>query len=734
MKAAKTADFEELNVLFPSLCWAPDNKRVALSSKGGGYNSISIINTDNGDVEFLPIEMDGIESVAWSYDGKKIAFVGQNRKQSDIYVYDFETKETVNILNDIFSDTDPSWSRDNKKIFFSSDRGSQLKQLKEDYDMFKHDVKQKDLYMVDIDTKEITRITNWKYSNEQFAVPSADGKEILFSSDYNGIGNIYKKRIVLLPSDNVKSIADLPAEPVTNSLSEISQMTLSYDAKKLAFTSLYKDGYNIFVLDNPFDIKLDKKELKQTVYMSKLTDPKRNNNTLQAGAALKDTSMISPKPAFAAADTTKNEIGKKIFTGQLKSKDSKKDSAKIDYSKYVFGNGNNYLDSTTVKKKEILFKETLDSDGNYLVNKYRINFSPDLIYANADFSTLYGAYGSTVLSFSDMLGNHRLVGMTNLQMDLKNSDYGLAYYYLENKLDIGFSLMHTARFFYASNGSESNLYRYRNLSFSVLGSYPLNKFYRVDLSLGLLNVTSENLDDQYVPSQSAFFITPSISFIHDNILFGYYSPIEGTRYNLTLFGNPGFNDTKRSFASLLLDYRTYMRFFFDNSFVVRFAGGYSAGINPQRFLLGGTDNWLNREFATNDIPINTVDEFAFLSLATPMRGYNLAQRMGSKYVLLNLELRSPLIRYLVTGPLPLLFQNILGTIFIDAGAAWDKNTDLQFFAKNDAGKLVTKDLLLGTGFGLRFNFIFLWRFDVAWSYNMQSFSQPKYYWSIGLDF
>jgi Tol biopolymer transport system component len=734
LSSGKTTDLEELNVLFPSLCWAPDNKRVALSLKRAGYNSIAIINTENSDIDFLPVNMDGIESVSWSFDGKKIAFVGQNTKQSDIYVYDFDTNTTTNVINDIFSDTDPSWSRDNKKIFFSSDRGDLLKQTKEDYEMYKHDVKQNDLYMIDLDTKEITRITKWKHSNEQFAIPSPDGKEILFSSDYNGIGNIYKKRIVLLPSDSIKTIADLPAEPITNSLTEISQMSISADAKKLAFTSLYKDGYNIFVLDNPFSTKIDKKELKQTVYVSKLLNPKKNIPVVQAAKALKDSVVITVKPVPVTADTTKGKTDKKIFVGQIKSKESKKDTIKADYSKYVFGEGSNRIDSTSSKKKESLFKPTLDTNGNYLVNKYRINFSPDLVYASADFSTLYGAYGSTVLSFSDMLGNHRLIGMTNLQADLKNSDYGIAYYYLENKLDIGVQLMHTARFFYASDGYSSNLYRYRNLSFSLLGSYPLNRYYRLDLGLSLLNVSSENLDDLTVPSQSAFFITPSIAFVHDNILFGYYSPIEGTRYSLTLFGNPGFNDPARSFGSVLADYRTYLRFFFDNSFVIRLSGGYSAGINPQRFLLGGTDNWLNREFATSDIPINTVDEFAFLSLATPMRGFNLAEKMGSKYMLLNLELRSPIIRYLVTGPLPILFQNILGTLFLDAGTAWNKNSDLKLFGKNDSGNLVTKDLLLGTGFGLRFNFIFVWRFDVAWSYDMQTFSKPKYYWSIGLDF
>jgi hypothetical protein len=53
------------------------------------------------------------------------------------------------------------------------------------------------------------------------------------------------------------------------------------------------------------------------------------------------------------------------------------------------------------------------------VNKYKITFGPDLIYANAGYSTFYGLIGSTVLSFSDVLGEHRIVGVTGLQIDLK---------------------------------------------------------------------------------------------------------------------------------------------------------------------------------------------------------------------------------------------------------------------------------------------------------------------------
>ena len=62
---------------------------------------------------------------------------------------------------------------------------------------------------------------------------------------------------------------------------------------------------------------------------------------------------------------------------------------------------------------------------------------------------------------------------------------------------------------------------------------------------------------------------------------------------------------------------------------------------------------------------------------------------------MNLEFRIPIIRYLLTGGLPLFFQNILGTAFIDAGSAWDNTGKLQLIGQNENGNTITKDLLLG---------------------------------------
>jgi outer membrane protein assembly factor BamA len=319
---------------------------------------------------------------------------------------------------------------------------------------------------------------------------------------------------------------------------------------------------------------------------------------------------------------------------------------------------------------------------------------------------------------------------------LKNSDYGLAYYYLGGKIDYGVQGFHTARFVNLVRGNFINLYRYRSYGAYVSASLPLNRFYRFEGGISWLNVKGENLDNLAVPSDEASYFVPSMAFVHDNVMWGYTSPIQGTRYRFDVYGNPGFTDSKLSFYTLSGDYRTYLRFWTDYSFVVRLSGGYSGGPNAQRFFLGGIENWINRSFATSEIPIESTSDYAFLTAVLPMRGYNYSQQIGTKYFLMNYELRFPLIRYLVPGPLPVLFSNILGVAFLDVGSAWNNTGNLQLFKRDLNGNVVSKDLLMGTGVGARIYFLyFLLRFDVAWAYNGNQFAnKPIFYFSIGADF
>ncbi|MDR3668652.1 MAG: peptidase MA family metallohydrolase [Ignavibacteriaceae bacterium] len=727
VKGNRTEDFEELNIITPGLSWSPDGKKIALSAKSGGYDVIYIIDVDTEDRITIPLELDAIKSVTWSPDGKNLAFVGHNAIQSDIYLWNLDSKVLTNLTNDIFTDNDPAWAPDSKLLYFSSDRTNNINPstLPDTFKIYKYNYSQSNIYSINVDTKQISQVTNTKGCDETSPVVGPDGKEILFISDVNGINNIYKKRVELFPSDSAKNVTDIEPIPITNSLNGLYQLSASKDGKKLTFSTLFQSSFNIFLLTNPFEIKLDTNKIPLTIYISKLKkmgfsegEPKKENS-INSHSSKNDTLIF--------------------YSGQVT--DTSKvygDSVQIDLNNYIFGNNiklNQGQDSTTISKFNL--KDNLDSQGNFKVNKYKITFSPDIVYANAGYSSLYGLLGTTIISFSDVLGNHRLIGQTSLQIDLKNSDYGLAYFFLPDRINYGIEGFHTARFVYLTRTQTgaTDLYRFRNYGGIASLSYPLNKFYRIEGGLSFLNVTKENLDDSSEPSEKVSFLVPTLSFIHDNVLWGYTSPIEGSRYRLDVLGNPGINNKKLSFYSGLLDYRTYFRFFTDYSFAFRLSGGASGGPNPQRFFIGGVENWINRSFATSEIPINSASDFAFLTAALPLRGYDYAAEIGTHYSLLNAELRFPFIRSLVTGGIPLFFSNVLGVIFLDMGTAWNDTHQLRFFERNDNGSVVSRDLLTGTGVGTRIFFLyFLLRFDVAWAYNFNQFSAPKWYISLGADF
>uniref|UniRef100_A0A7V3E8X1 Biopolymer transporter Tol n=1 Tax=Ignavibacterium album TaxID=591197 RepID=A0A7V3E8X1_9BACT len=725
VKGNRTPDFEELNILTPGLTWSPDGNRIALSAKSNGYDIIYLIDVNTEERKSLPIKLEAIHSVTWSHDGTRLAFIGQDKKQSDIYVYELETNTLTNITNDSFGDYDPSWSNDDKFLYFSSDRGEVIRtniQL-DGETIFNSDYKQKDIYRISLENQRVERITNLPESDETFPHLSADGKNLIFISDINGINNIYT--FDFTRDDNTVKVADEESNltPITNSLTGLYQLSLSYDTKKMAFSSLYESVFNIFLMNNPFEPKTDLKSLKPTLFIEKI-----RKKELEGDGQIVVTDE-------AITDTTKkNNEDITIFTGNVVDPNDSLSKAERDYSRYIFGITQA---QDSVKQISNLFtpQDNLDEDGNFKVRKYKVTFGPDLVYANAGYSTFYGLIGTTILSFSDVLGDHRLIGVTGLQIDLKNSDYGLAYYYLGGRIKYGVEGFHTARFVNLIRGDYINLYRFRNFQLSVNANYPLNRFYRFEGGLSYMNVRSENLDDFTVPLEEASFFVPQLAFVHDNVLWGYTSPIEGTRYRFDTYGNPGIGNKRLSFWTSTGDYRTYFRFFTDYSFAVRFSAGYSTGANAQRFFLGGTENWINRSFATTEIPINSTTDFAFLTVVLPMRGFDYSERIGTKYALMNYEFRYPLIGYLIPRGVPLFFANILGTAFLDIGTAWNDNKQLQLFDKNQFGQTRTKDLLIGTGVGSRVYFLgFLLKFDVAWAYFVEKWSGPKFYFSIGLDY
>jgi Tol biopolymer transport system component len=724
----KTANFEELHLLTPGLCWSPDSKKIAISVKAGDKDAIFIIDVESGDREELPVQFEGIFSVNWNPTNNSLVFVGDDTKQSDIWIYNLDTKKLQRITNDIYSDADPTWSRDGKKIFFSSDRDeySDTTQISGKLNFSEYLNARKDIFMYDMTDGSVKRIIEDKYANKSNVESSPDGKKLLYISDKNGINNIW-----------MKDLDSGTEKPITNSIDPINILSLSSDGKRLAFSTLNEGGYDIFYMDNPFDVDIKMKDLPNTIFVQKQIAEREEE-------AKQDSIKLAKE--LHTKDSLEDHRSSGIFSFLDSLKSAKIDSTSLYGHDITLNLNMNLLDTLKLQNRKknhddnpkFNVQNNVDTAGSLKVSKYKIKFSPDIIYSNVNYSALYGVQGVVQMSFSDLLGNHRIYIVTSLVLDLKNSDYGFAYYYLPNRINLGFEAFHTARFLLindATTGYIDNLFRYRTYGFNLHASFPFSKFNRLDGSLAFNTLTKENLDNPNQPSEDLRYLLPMVSYVHDNTLFGMTAPIRGSRYNLSLLGTPRIGTSGVSFLSAVGDYRTYLRFLNDYDFVFRFNGGFSVGKNPQLFYLGGTENWINYQVRNNQFPIADIKDFAFATPIFPLRGYMYDAASGTRFFLFNAELRYPLFRYLILGLLPIGFQNIQGVTFMDVGSVWSNNKTLQFFTRGENNNLLTRDLLVGIGTGMRIFFLYFpLKLDVAWSYNFNRFSPPVYYISLGSDF
>lgn len=705
----QTADFEELHLLTPGMSWSPDSRRLALAVKSGGRDAIILIDVEGGDDQKLEFDLDGIFSVDWGPASapERLAFIGVNAGRSDVYTYDLGTGELTKLTDDIFSESDPAWSADGRSVVFASDRGDHVDgAVPPGFRMQDFDYSETDLYRVDAGTRAVTRLTDRPGSSETSPASAPDGDHLFFISDGNGINNIH---VMDLRSGEVR--------PVSNSISGVYQLSLSRNGEKLAFSSLSDAGFDIFLLRAPLDERLEAAELEKTEYFR-----------ASRGSGL--------RPAGTAADTL--ALGDDIVLNTSTESAARRDQESgLNFRNHVFRRDD--LDTVAAGRDSGAFPAVtgnIADDGSYRVNKYRLNFSPDIIYGNAGYNTFYGVEGSTIMAFSDMLGDHQIFLITNLLFDLKNSDYALAYLYLPNRVDYGIQAFHSARAAYLrdrATGVET-LHRFRNYGVNLYALYPMTKFRRLDFGLSWLNVRRENLDRPSEPSERSMVLLPSFSYVDDTSLWGLIAPSTGRRLNISANASPGIFSDAPAFYGFTADYRMYERLGPNYTFALRFAGGGSFGRNPQRFIIGGVDNWINHRFEDESFPIETANDYLFLTTGIPLRGFNYNARNGTKYALVNAELRFPLFGYFTAGPLPVIFQTFTGTLFIDAGAAWTRGRDLRLFTRNAEHDVVTRDLLQGMGYGVRMVVLgFLLKMDVAWAFNLQRFSSPQYYFSLGAD-
>jgi hypothetical protein len=162
---------------------------------------------------------------------------------------------------------------------------------------------------------------------------------------------------------------------------------------------------------------LDIKELPNTVFVQKRIDEREKV----------DAENRKLDSLLTYADSLKKHYNDSLTVNGLSSVENDTTGSITDpwMNKSPYGNeisinlNPNSEDSAKVKSnKKIKLKENdanifqitgnTNDDGSFKTNKYKIKFSPDIIYSNATYSSFYGIQGIIQMAFSDVIGNHRI--------------------------------------------------------------------------------------------------------------------------------------------------------------------------------------------------------------------------------------------------------------------------------------------------------------------------------------
>lgn len=162
--------------------------------------------------------------------------------------------------------------------------------------------------------------------------------------------------------------------------------------------------------------------------------------------------------------------------------------------------------------------------------------------------------------------------------------------------------------------------------------------------------------------------------------------------------------------------------------------------------MGGVDKWILPRY-NSDTQVDPDINYAYQTLATNMRGFSQNTRNGPNFIVLNAELRVPVIRYLFNRPLSSNFFNSIQLIgFTDIGTAWngltpyskDNNLYIERYYNSPLYIEVTtqtEPFIMGYGVGARASILgYFIRVDYGWGLENWSIADQGWHFSLSLDF
>ena len=653
--------FESLRFIESGGAWSPDSKRLAFITFAKGDNFLSIVDVESRRTEHMHVPgLEAINNVAWSPDGRTIALAGQTTGVSDLFLFDLDSKNVRRLTNDKFADLQPAWSPDGRSLVFVSDRGvaTVVEQL--------HFTEMR-LATIDIATgnvKLIDAFRNAKHINPQYA---PDGRSVYFIANAEGIPDVFR---INLADNSINRITGV--DTGVAGITDMSPaLTVAANSGDIAFSLFEDDNYNIYSL------------------------PANTAGT----------------PATIMAPPTETSAARAAILPPLR------------------GAGSEITGYLMRPEEGLPAASTEFRQRDYSPNLHLAYLGPPTLGVGInEFGA--GAGGSVTAYFSDILGQHN-VGFTfqgggGSGTESLAEQLGGELFYLNqtHRLNWGADLVHVP-YVYASaqygrgpvdvNGQTiiADIYKqYRQVQVITdvtgLAQYPFSTTRRVEGAVGAQRfsykeeietfvIVNDQVIDRYVEDLgNAFAVNmtkASAAFVGDSSMYGFISPINGTRYRYEIESLQG----DLNFQTALADWRKYF-FHRPVTLAVR-------GLHYGRYGNGADDPRLTPLYLGQGSLVRGYDPYSIDAVectsgnSTPSAACPVFDRLvGTRIVAGSVEFRAPLLGTREYGLIDAPFLPTEVFAFGDAGAAWTKNDKVNW---QYATRTTERVPVFSVGVGLR---------------------------------
>lgn len=740
-----------VDLTFPVVAWHPTSEVFSFINERRGKLWLNIYNIKDDDLETREIfSLDKVLSMSYSPNGQQLIFSGVKNGQTDLYLYYNVGNRQEQLTNDIYGDFDPRFSVDGSKIIFASNRQNDTLQSERDVSLIS---KNRDIYGFNLNNRSnvLERITYTPEISESHPA-QYDSVRYTYLADYKGTLNRY-----VATYDSLISRIDTTihyryftkSTPVTNYKTDILDYQVNSKTGRYSFYQYADGGYKFY------------------------TGKFENDGFIDFDAVDKKFNTIPDEELVEEVEDDPDVI--KIEPIRIIPEERIESESEIDIDNYQFEGEKDFsYEKKVLEIEEIPDPEDLvERDESYVyldslqipkARNYNINFTTDYVLTQIDNSygvQFYqrrqggpeslnpGVSGLIKLGASDLFENYKILGGFRLGFNLDNNTYLLSFEDLSGRLDkrIGVSRLSNRIFNQFAFIPMQKVITYQG---TYRLSFPLNEvfsfrgtgIYRHDQFVALVMDQNSLL----TPNASRNYVGLKVEAVFDNVLYKGLNLYNGMRWKVW---GEYYRDPLSSLTDFMvfgLDFRHYTKIHRQLIWANRLALSTSLGSERLLYYLGGVDNWMFAK-EDNSIPPDATQNFAFQTLASPMRGFFYNSRNGNSFGVINSEIRWPLFKYLLNKPIRSDFvENFQVVGFFDVGSAWTGlhpysndnyfNTDRYEFGDFEIEVEGNRDpVVYGYGFGVRSRLLgYFIRADWAWGIDDGIVLPSVFYLSLSLDF